>query len=249
MKVVIFGGTGLIATELIRQALAMPEITSIVAIARKEVQLDEGALNTSKFKSVIIHDYMEYPDSIKAELSGADVCVWTVSITPFRLKEFGFDEVKRVCQDSAIAALDAVRDANDATAQRPSKPITYVYMSAEGHTPDITAKPLFFPEYGLMRNNTEKLVLEFGAEHNDVLDVHIVRPGMVWTYLSFWRSVQASILRTINVFTRFIPNIARTELAAAMLDQITHGFEKQFLTNADLVRIGGPALRAKGLGY
>ncbi|KAK3683409.1 hypothetical protein B0T22DRAFT_538509 [Podospora appendiculata] len=242
MKVVIFGATGLIATELIRQALAMPEVTSIVAIARKEVQLDADAVNTSKFKFVMIRDYMEYPDTMKAELLGADVCIWTVSITPFRLKEFGFDEVKRVCQDSAIAALEAVCEAN--AAQHPSKPITYVYMSAEGHSPAITTKPLLFPEYGLMRNNTEKLVLEFGAAHKDIIDVHIVRPGMVWTHLTFWRSVQASILRTINVVTRVIPNIARTELAAAMLDQITHGFEKQILTNADLVRIGGLALRA-----
>ena len=37
MKIVIIGGTGLVATELIRQGLTIPEITSILAVARRPV--------------------------------------------------------------------------------------------------------------------------------------------------------------------------------------------------------------------
>lgn len=76
MKIVIVGGTGLVATELIKQSLPMPEITSIVALARRPVHLEEDAINKSKFKSVVLRDYEEYPDSVKAELSRADACIW-----------------------------------------------------------------------------------------------------------------------------------------------------------------------------
>lgn len=76
MKIVIIGGTGLVATELIKQGLTMPEITSIVAVARRPVALDADAPNTSKFKSVTLRDYEEFTDSVKTELSGADVCIW-----------------------------------------------------------------------------------------------------------------------------------------------------------------------------
>ncbi|RYO99413.1 hypothetical protein DL764_006808 [Monosporascus ibericus] len=183
MKLVIVGGTGLVATELIKQSLAMPEITSIVAVARKPVQLEADAVNESKFKSVVIRDYEEYPDTLKGGLSGADACIW--------LSKFDFAEVKRI-----------------------------------------------------MRGETEKILQEFGAEHREV-DVHIVRPGMVWSSITFWRSVQANIFRATNVLTRVIPNISLTELSAAILDQVVRGFEKEALSNADLVRIGGAALKKK----
>jgi dTDP-4-dehydrorhamnose reductase len=76
MKLIIVGGTGLVATELIRQSLAMPDITSIIAVARRPVQIDADAVNKSRFKTAIIQDYEKYPDTLKSEISGADACIW-----------------------------------------------------------------------------------------------------------------------------------------------------------------------------
>lgn len=75
MKLIVAGATGLVATEVIRQSLQMDEITSVIALARKPVQVD-GTLESSKLKSVIISDYGEYPDHVKAEFAGADACIW-----------------------------------------------------------------------------------------------------------------------------------------------------------------------------
>lgn len=77
MKLVIVGGTGLVATELIRQSLAIPGITSVVAVARRPVQLDADAPNASKFKTVVIRDYEGYPPEIlKGDFAGADAYIW-----------------------------------------------------------------------------------------------------------------------------------------------------------------------------
>lgn len=54
------------------------------------------------------------------------------------------------------------------------------------------------------------------------------------------------MFRATNVVTRAIPNISVTELSAAILDQIVRGFEKEALSNADLVRIGQAALGKQG---
>ena len=40
-----------------------------------------------------------------------------------------------------------------------------------------------------------------------------------------------------------LPSVGLEELAAAMLDQVLHGFEKDPLLNADLVEIGQRALQ------
>lgn len=74
MKLIVAGGTGLVATEVIRQSLQMKEITSVIALSRKPVHVD--GIDASKLKTVIIKDYGDYPDDVKAKLAGADACIW-----------------------------------------------------------------------------------------------------------------------------------------------------------------------------
>jgi len=86
------------------------------------------------------------------------------------------------------------------------------------------------------------MIHELGVEHKEI-DVHIVRPGMVWAPMTFWRTAHANAFRVTNLITRAIPNISRAELSAAILDQVVHGFEREDFSNADLVCIGGAALK------
>lgn len=76
MKLIITGATGYLATEVVRQALINNKITSVVALARKPVQISDKSLDTSKLKCVTIDDYLEYPDKVKQEFAGADACIW-----------------------------------------------------------------------------------------------------------------------------------------------------------------------------
>lgn len=88
------------------------------------------------------------------------------------------------------------------------------------------------------QGQTEKLVQEFGRDHKEV-EVQIVRPGVVLSTINTWRTLQASMIRASSCITSAVANIDRAELSAALLDQVMHGFEKDILSNADLVRIGG----------
>jgi uncharacterized protein YbjT (DUF2867 family) len=85
MKLIVAGATGLVGTEIIeiiRQSLQISEITQVSALARKPVQVDDGT-DSSKLKSVVVRDYGEYPDHVKAEFAGADACIWYASIALF----------------------------------------------------------------------------------------------------------------------------------------------------------------------
>lgn len=86
------------------------------------------------------------------------------------------------------------------------------------------------------------MVLAFAAEHEGI-EVCIAQPGMVTSFVTFWRTAQAYLFGFTNLFTRAIPNVSREELAAAMLSQLVNGFEKETLTNADLVEMGRIALK------
>jgi uncharacterized protein YbjT (DUF2867 family) len=74
MKLIVSGATGLIGSEIIRQALRNSSVTEVVALARKPVAIDDSS--ASKLKNVVIRDYAEYPDEVKAQLAGADACIW-----------------------------------------------------------------------------------------------------------------------------------------------------------------------------
>jgi uncharacterized protein YbjT (DUF2867 family) len=79
MKIIIAGATGFVATEVIKQALSIPAITSIVALARRETSVPQGIdpkADTTKLKSVVCDDFANYSQNVKEELSGADACIW-----------------------------------------------------------------------------------------------------------------------------------------------------------------------------
>ncbi|CAG8935899.1 unnamed protein product [Penicillium salamii] len=237
MKLIVAGATGLLGTEIIRQTLRIPEITEVVALARKPVHLDEGS-DISKIKSVIIRDYGEYSDDVKAEFAGADACIWTVAITPFRIKKFDFAEVKRVCQDCTKIGFEAMYQAG------PARPFRFVYLSADGTPRDPTKKPAIWGDYQVMRCNTELMVLKFPTEHEGV-DVCIAQPGVIANSTTWSRALVANIFRVVNLVGRPFPNVHRSELAAAVLSQAVSGIEKETLLNADLVRIGVKALKSQ----
>ncbi|KAJ5910078.1 hypothetical protein N7504_004721 [Penicillium tannophilum] len=238
MKLIVAGATGLVGTEIIRQSLQISEITQIIALARKPVHVEDGTDPLSKLKSVVIRDYGEYSADVKAEFAGADACIWTVAVTPFRTSSFDFAEVKRVCQDCTLAGFKAMYEAG------PAKPFRFLYFSADGTPRDPTKKPAIMGDYQVMRCETELMVLKLPSEYPGV-EICIAQPGVVVNSTSFGRSVLASTFRVVNTFTRAIPNIHRRELSAAVLDLAVKGFDQETVKNNDLVRRGQAVLKEK----
>lgn len=79
MKLIVAGSTGFVATELIRQALSHPAVTSIIALGRREAPTPANAgPNAAKFQSVICDNFENYSESVRQKLAGADACVWFV---------------------------------------------------------------------------------------------------------------------------------------------------------------------------
>lgn len=88
-------------------------------------------------------------------------------------------------------------------------------------------------------------MLDFSTKY-DGAEVSIAQPGLVTTYSTTWqRAALARICSVFNLFTRALPNIDLTELAAAAVEQVVRGFEKETLLNNDLVHIGQVVLKAQ----
>lgn len=74
MKVIITGATGFIGTEVLRQCLLHPSITSVVTLVRRLIP----DLESVKLKQVIMKDddFLTYPEHVMDEIRGAHACIW-----------------------------------------------------------------------------------------------------------------------------------------------------------------------------
>jgi uncharacterized protein YbjT (DUF2867 family) len=74
MKLIIATATSFVGSELLRQSLRSPNITSVVALARKPVSAPDGT-GAHKLKSVIVEDYGSYPEDVRREFADANACI------------------------------------------------------------------------------------------------------------------------------------------------------------------------------
>ncbi|ETI25484.1 hypothetical protein G647_02257 [Cladophialophora carrionii CBS 160.54] len=238
MKLLIVGGTGFVATELIRQSLASREITSVVALARRPVEVPQNLgveVDTSKLKSVVIEDFTKYSEDVKAQLDGADACIWTLAVTPNKSKSLPWEEVVKVCHDYTMTGLQAIVEARGSAK---STPLRFLYMSGDSAERDQTKTPRLMAQYCLLRGETENQVLAFAASHPGQVEVTVAKPGLILEPGNVLHWLMSWLLWVVVS----VPSITVVEIAAAMLDQVINGFEKDPLMNEDLVRIGQKAL-------
>jgi hypothetical protein len=84
MKLILAGSTGLVGTEVIRQSLLNPKITSLIALTRRPIDVSAIAAGMnvgkdaeiSKVKSLVLQDFTNYPEGVKKDLEDADACIW-----------------------------------------------------------------------------------------------------------------------------------------------------------------------------
>ncbi|PQE19632.1 hypothetical protein CJF32_00008901 [Rutstroemia sp. NJR-2017a WRK4] len=236
MKLIIAGSTGFVATEVIKQGLSHPAITSIVALARRTTSIPQdldSAADATKLKSVVCEDFENYPESVKQELAGADACIWLIAITPSQLNTMSPEEARKICFDYTVSGLKTITKLPRDTA---TKPFRFLYVSGANAERDQTKKPWLIGDYCLMRGEVESHVLDYAKESGGTVEVGIARPGLIDAPGK--RSLVMSVLATIGCAVIGLPRVENSEVAATLLKQVVEGVEKETLLNEDLVRIG-----------
>lgn len=73
MKVILTGATGWIGSGVLKRCLALPSITSIVALTRRTMDVQDA-----KLENIVHSDFKQYDDATIQKLKGAEACIWCV---------------------------------------------------------------------------------------------------------------------------------------------------------------------------
>jgi uncharacterized protein YbjT (DUF2867 family) len=217
MKLVITGPTGMVGAEAVRQALADPQVDSIVAVSRRPLDLQAPRL-----KSVVLEDFMRF-SSIADELAGADACLFCLGVSQNDVKDDA--EYERVTHDYAVLAATTLKAVNPK--------ITFCFLSGQGADSSEKSRILF----SRIKGKTENSLARLGLGR-----VFSFRPGYIHPVQPRAQvRIAESVLTPVFPFLqRHFPKLATNsvELSMAMIEVAKHGHLKQILENIDIRDIG-----------
>ncbi|KFY50804.1 hypothetical protein V495_00085 [Pseudogymnoascus sp. VKM F-4514 (FW-929)] len=238
MKLIVAGSTGFVGTEIVRQALSHPTITSVVGLARRPTPTPHNAgpnADTTKFKSVVCEDFNNYTDDVKKELAEADACIWLISVTITRARSVTQEISREICLDYTMTGLDTISQLSRGSK---SKPFRFIYISGAKSERDPSKSPWFMSDYLLLRGEVETQVLKYAKESGGVVEACVAKPGLV----DGETGPIIRALQTVGCYIINMPRVEVSEIAAALIHQVVEGFDSDTLLNKDLVRIGQKVL-------
>ena len=221
MKVVLFGGSGMVGQGVLRECLGDDDVTSVVSIVRTAT----GASHP-KLREVVHGDFFDF-SSIGGDLAGADACFFTLGVSVAGMSEEAY---RRVTYDLTLAAA--------ATLQRINPAMTFVYVSGAGTDSTERGRTM----WARVKGATENALLAMFP------NAYMFRPALIQpmhgirsktrSYRIFY-AVARPFLPILRAFPKYVTTTER--LGRAMLAVAKHGAPARVLESADINVLGAPS--------
>jgi uncharacterized protein YbjT (DUF2867 family) len=214
MKVIITGATGTAGSEVLRQALADREITGVLVLSRRQLDITDP-----KLKVALLDNFLDY-SRVAPQFAGYDACLWCLGISQTEVSK---PEYEKITHDYALAAARAMQDIGEN--------FRFCFLSGRGADSAEKSSILFARIKGKTENALTRL------SHPKAWHF---RPGYIHPITAPpRRRIERWIAPLTPFFYRFLPAhiISTVELAKAMLAVAKLGSAKTILENDDIREI------------
>lgn len=222
MKAILFGGTGMIGQGVLMEALADPDVESLLVVGR-------GPSGTThpKVTDLVMPDMFDY-SGVGASLAGYDACFFCLGVSSAGMNEADYT---RVTFDLTMAAANALLKVNPG--------MTFCFIS--GASTDSTEKGSAM--WARVKGKTENALLKLGFKA-----AYMFRPGLIQpmkgikSRTASYRIFYAAFGWLLPVVKSVIPStITTTErLGLAMINAVKKGYSTPILETRDINLLAGP---------
>jgi uncharacterized protein YbjT (DUF2867 family) len=206
VEIVLTGATGFAGGEVLRQALADPEIEQVTVLTRRTT-----GLARAKLKEIILDDFLDYSS---LDLSDHDACIWCLGVSQTQVGEV---EYIRITLDYTVAAAKAMYAANPR--------LRFCFVSGRSADPTEKRSALF----ARIKGRTERRLVELGGPTFNF------RPGYIRpSARSGPRKDLARLFAPVGAFISLFNDdfsVDCDQLARCLLDVAKHGAEEHLLVN------------------
>ena len=153
MKVILFGGSGMVGRGVLRECLIDPEVTRVLAIGRSRT----GTAH-EKLREIVLSDVGDLAP-IEGDLRGYDACFWCLGVSSVGMTE---PEYRRVTFDLTLRAARTLAALNPG--------LTFVYVSGAGTDSTERGRSM----WARVKGQTENALL-----HLPFHAAYMFRPGVI----------------------------------------------------------------------
>jgi uncharacterized protein YbjT (DUF2867 family) len=218
MKVILFGGSGMVGQGVLRECLIDPAIESVLSVGRSPLGMQHP-----KLREIIHKDFIDY-SAIESQLAGYDACFFCLGVSSIGMDA---ERYRHLTYDVTMAAAKTLARLN------PGMVFTYV----TGRGTDSTEKGSRM--WARVKGKTENdlLKLPFKAAYmfrpNGIQPLHGVRSKTGWI-----NAVYAVTGPLLAYMVHATPNQMTTSerLGRAMISVARDGYPTPILESADINR-------------
>jgi len=212
MKIILTGATGMVGSEVLKQALADTEITAVAAIVRKPVPVQHPKLTT-----IIRENFLDY-SNLTEVFKNYDACIWCLGISQLLVTK---EEYIVITYDYALAAANAMLKAN------PS--IGFLFLSGAGADSKEKSRTIFARIKGKTENALLKLPFKkfYIARPAGIKPMQLKRDAKWYEKLLYYTYPFFKLITPAYVITS-------EELAKAMLNVVKNGYGNTVIENGEL---------------
>jgi uncharacterized protein YbjT (DUF2867 family) len=216
MRVILFGGSGMVGQGVLRECLLDPEVTAIVSIVRST-----SGQQHQKLREIIHRDFFDF-SCLESELAGFDACFYCLGVSSAGMSE---EKYRRVTYDIALAAAQTLVKLNPQ--------ITFIFVSGAGTDSSKRGRVMWARVKGQTENALRRLPFKAA---------YMFRPGVIVplhgikSRTMLYRIPYLILGPILPLLKRLFPKYVTTteKLGRAMLVAAKQGAPKTVLESADI---------------